>query len=683
MTVTNNNRNNRNILGFFRRGERWREIPPGYRTGDIHSDIPIAILPESSVMGNVFAPKILVEGMLYGSAVALEVTIEAGGQIWGDVHSGRLQVEPGGKLQGWVSNLDADAYESIQVAGLIPDEIDDHTIEFSQLPAEVEIGRLARNGEQVDVLRRLQMESAAALAARDELERAFDKRLSETAGEATARAASLHEELSKLRLELTALREERDESREELRERTAQVERQANEIIMARDLLTERTEEFESLQQQHTTTLEELADLLQAKNSLDHEMVAANKQVDVLTDRLRSIESALQNSLQHASEQEESLIRWQELAEVTEGKVETLQLEVANLKFQATENNRLNEMLRAQRKQAEDAWQTAQEELAQLRQKDTMRLVPPEVMVELETQISELKTTLAQAEESRQALSDQMAKMQTQHEAQLTQLRGQYEGAVVQAQQEAVTAKEELQRNKELMLWDKATLDTTQTALEQAQDELAETQAAVTQLNTQLKTQQAEVERLQAVESDLAAEVQVKTAELAEAQDLLAARGLELSVVQEKFGEQETAVTQLHQELAKFQEKMKQLTQEIEAGKKQYAQAQEEAMLEASELRERLRETKTQLEAQEAETEDYYQQMQDQGGRLAEIQATLIEREIALTALQQTVDKQKALIDRIKNVTTERMDKLNHELSKTREQLKQAIAMVHKLRGSN
>ncbi len=675
MNTTNNNRPNRSLLGFFRRGERWREIPPGYRAGDIRSDIPIAILPDASVLGNVFAPKILVEGVLYGSAVALEVIIEADGQVWGDVHSGRLQVEPGGKLQGWVSNLDEVDFESLLVKGLIPDESQEHTIELSQLPAEVvESGDLARNEDQVNVLRRLQMESAAALAARDELERAFEKRLSETAGEATARAASLHEELSGLRLELTTMREDRDELREELRERTAQVERQANEIITARDLLTDRDQELAGLQQTHETKLVELAELLQAKESVDHTLLETNREIDALTDRARSLEGALQNSLQHASEQEESLIRWQELAEVTDTKVQTLQAEIGNLKFEAEENGRLHEMLRAQRQHAEDAWQEVREELEQLRQRELHHFVPPEVMTELEEQVKELRAALTQAEIEaetyRQTLDTQATEWQNRHEAEVSG-----------AKQEAADVKQELERMQELMLWDKATLDTTQTALEQAQADVEEKQTAVTKLQAQLEAKQVALTEAQSylnerqmAESTLAETIQTKEKILAKAEDLLVARGLELTGLQEKLTERDTAVARLQATVAE-------LTAEVETNKRQLSDVQEQAVLEASELRERVRQAQTQLEAQEVETEDYFQQMQGQGQRLAEIQATLIEREIALNELTEMAEKQKVLISRMKDVTSERMNKLNGELNKTRQQLKQAIAMVNKMRG--
>ena len=684
MSTANNSRSNRSLLALFRRGEQWREIPAGSHYGDVRSDIPIAILPEARVMGNVFAPKILVEGMLYGSAVALEITIEAEGQIWGDAYSGRLQVEPGGRLQGWVSNLDKTVYEAIQVEGLIPDELQDHTIDLSELPGEaVESGLSVRGEHQLSVLRHLQMESAAALAARDELEREFEKRLNETAGEATARAASLHEDLSKLRLELTNLREDRDELREELRERTAQVERQANEIITARDLLTERNEQFASLQQQHTTKLEEFADLLQTKNGLENELLAANKQIDALSDRLRSIESALQNSLQHASEQEESLIRWQELAEVTEAKVQTLHSELNNLKFQAQENGRLTDMLRAQRKHAEDAWQEAVQELDHLRRQEAQWLVQPEVIAELKGQIVQLKEALAQAESQHKQQREQTDRLR----AKLSQIQESHEAELAQAQQEATQARREVQRAQELVLWDKAALDKTQSALEAAQADLEARQADFEHLQADLAARQAALTEMEsqraertATERKLAETIAARETALARAQNMLMAQESELRQLQSALAEREATVSQLQQEVAGLGTSALQVAEERDASKLQFTQSQEQMMLKNNELRNRLRETQLQLEAQEAEAENYFQQMEQQGKRLAEIQATLIERVLQVKQLQETADKQKAVISRMKEVTSEKMNKLNAELAQTRQQLKQALAIVNKLR---
>ena len=684
MSIANNNRSSRPLLALFRRGEQWREIPAGIHFGDVRSDIPIAILPDAKVMGNVFAPKILVEGMLYGSAVALEITIEAEGQVWGDAYSSRLQIEPGGRLQGWVSDLDKAVYEAIHMDGLIPDELQDHTIELSDLPGEaVESGLSVRGEQQLSILRRLQMESAAALAARDELEREFEKRLNETAGEATARAASLHEELSKLRLELTNLREDRDELREEMRERTAQVERQANEIITARDLLNERTQQFESLQQEHTKKLEEFADLLQTKTALENDLLAANNQIDALSDRMRSIESALQNSLQHASEQEESLIRWQELAEVTESKVQTLQSEIDNLNFQVKENGRVTDMLRAQRKNAEDAWQEAVKELEELRRKETRQLVPPEVMAELEEQIFQLKDALEQA----QAQNHQQKEQTDRLRSRLSQVQDSHKEELAQVQQEAKKVRQEIQRTQELGLWDKATLDRTQKALDVAQAELEAREADFRRLQAELSTKQTaltetdqQLAKWTAAEQKLTETIAAREASLTQAQNRMMSQDAELKRLQSVLAEREVAFAQLQQEVSQLNGLTAQATKEREASKLQLAQFQEQTMLKNSELRDRLRETRLQLEAQEAEAENYYQQMAQQGQRLAEMQAALVERMLEVKQLQETTEKQRSVINRMKDVTSEKIDKLNTELVQTRQQLKQAVAIVNKLR---
>jgi septation ring formation regulator EzrA len=154
----------------------------------------------------------------------------------------------------------------------------------------------------------------------------------------------------------------------------------------------------------------------------------------------------------------------------------------------------------------------------------------------------------------------------------------------------------------------------------------------------------------------------------------------ELKQLKSTLEEREAAVDQLQQEVANLNSSALEISEERDSSKKQLAQMQEQAVLKNSELRDRLRETRLQLEAQEAESENYLQQMEQQGQRLAEMQATLIERVIELKQVQATADKQKALINRIKDVTSEKMNKLNDELAQTREQLKQAVAMVRKLR---
>ena len=120
MAATQNQNNGRSLLSFLRPGPRWLEIE-GYQVGDIHTQRPVRIAPDTTMVGNIIAPTIEISGMLYGSTAALETTIKAGGQIWGDVYSGRLQIEPGGTIQGWIGSLDEAAYNTLYEAGTIPE----------------------------------------------------------------------------------------------------------------------------------------------------------------------------------------------------------------------------------------------------------------------------------------------------------------------------------------------------------------------------------------------------------------------------------------------------------------------------------------------------------------------------------------------------------------------------------
>jgi chromosome segregation ATPase len=678
MSATGNNQNGRSLFSLFRRGEKWKEVPPGYHVGDILSELPVAVLPQAEVVGNIFAPKITIAGFLYGSAAALETTIEAGGQIWGDVYTSRFQIDPGGKFEGWVNRLDEKVYQELAVDGLIPNQAKLPAKTSLELPPEAfDTEILARNENQIDLLRRLQVESAAALAARAELEREFEKRLNEVAGESAAKAISLHEELSQLRLELTNLREDRTQTREELRERNAQVERQANEIATTRELLTDQTERFNELQTLYEAKVNEHDQLTQAKTSLESDLRTANNQIDTLKDRIRSIESALQNSLQHSSEQEESLVRWQELAEVTEAKVQKLQAEVDNLTFQAQEHGRVTEMLRAQRKHAEEAWQEAMKELEDLRGKETKQFIPPEILGDLEAQIKQLQGKLALAEDKHREYKTRLAHMKSEQAAQTAIQQAAYEESLAKVQQDVQDARQEAQHSRELLLWDKANLESAQVRLEEARGQLETQSAQIAQLEVELQEKLATLAELEEgfteTETVLQAKIEAVEAELAQAQATADSQNAQYLQLQSNY-------ENLQNELERLQNQSHELAAEIAAKEQHLAQAQDQLTGEKQQLKDILRETRSQLEAQEAEAENYYQQMNAQGQRLAEMQANLIEREIELKKVKTTAEKQAAFIQQMKTLSQERVGSLKEELDRTKKQLKQAVSVIQKQR---
>ncbi|MCA9957313.1 MAG: hypothetical protein KC434_21440, partial [Anaerolineales bacterium] len=62
-------------LCFWRRGKTWLEIA-GYHVEDIHTDQPVAIQEGATLVGNVFAPRLVVAGLLTGSAVCRDLRVE-------------------------------------------------------------------------------------------------------------------------------------------------------------------------------------------------------------------------------------------------------------------------------------------------------------------------------------------------------------------------------------------------------------------------------------------------------------------------------------------------------------------------------------------------------------------------------------------------------------------------------
>ena len=62
-------------LRFWRQGQTWLEIV-GYHVEDIYADQPVAIQEGATLVGNVFAPRLVVAGLLSGSAVSGEIRVE-------------------------------------------------------------------------------------------------------------------------------------------------------------------------------------------------------------------------------------------------------------------------------------------------------------------------------------------------------------------------------------------------------------------------------------------------------------------------------------------------------------------------------------------------------------------------------------------------------------------------------
>lgn len=451
-------------LRFWRRGQTWLEIV-GYHVEDIQTDQPVAIQEGATLVGNVFAPRLVVAGLLSGSAVCRDIRVEKNGQVLGDVFTVALTISPGGNINGWISSVDEADYATLAEDGRLPEDTEFTRQENGSDAPEGQL--LNRNEAQVEALHHLQAKAAVALAARAELEQDFQRRLTELAGESTNTIANLKQELTDLRTELTTKQAQIDEAQEALRHRKSQVERQANELGIARDLMTEQNDELANLRQQHAQLQGSHTQLQTEKTAVADELETAVREINTLRDRIHSLEVAHKASLAHTAEQEESLIRWQELAEITEKKAKDLEAELQKVKLQIEENSNIIGMQREQRLAAELELEKTLDELSHLRELSEEPLAKAEQLAKAEARIGSLEAELADAEHA----------------------------------------------HFERVLWYKAELEASQAAAAAAQQQADEQAEAVAELEALLQPQQQAVAELQTAVAETEAALEAKQAE--------------------------------------------------------------------------------------------------------------------------------------------------------------------------
>lgn len=559
------------------RRQMWVEVN-GYRVGDLQLDEPIFVAAGASIVGNVIAPQLQIAGRIYGTAVAQETTILPTGQVWGDVYAGSLHIEPGGRIQGWICALDTASYRQMREAGVVA-QLDPGAY-TPELPADgrspAAVPLLSQS--QINLIRQLQTEAATALAARRELEETFEKRLAEVAGDTAAQVTQLTDQLQRTQQTIANLQRDLQNGRQELQTRDLQLERQGNELIIARQLLSERNQELDTTRQTATTQANTIKTLQTTKTKLDEDFRLARQQIDQQQSRLNSLEVTLQANLQHSAEQEDALIRWQELAEATEKRCHVLENELQQLKSQTTEQLRYTEILQAQRRQLEEDLEWAMTELDALRRKDTVPLSALSIadqdrLRELEKQtarLAELEQQAAWATELASQLNDLEEKAQDQTE-QLLWLNANLE-----------TSRRELEQMRQITAVQSNQLQAMQSYLEeqtaneqQWQQERAKAQATFQKMvaerrQLQEARRQAQIQ-IEGYEVELARhleETRQQGQHLAEARTLLAERDLMMRQAMTRINQQEQAMTELKQAAA---QRIQQLQTQLRQAQQQLA----------------------------------------------------------------------------------------------------------------
>jgi cytoskeletal protein CcmA (bactofilin family)/chromosome segregation ATPase len=580
MTESTNIPNRRRIFSLRRRETQTHEQQiRGQQTGDIRSDEPVLIEESAVVIGNVTAPQIRVAGLLHGTAVTYDLTITSSGQIWGDVMAAQFQIEPGGKIQGWVGTFPPDDplpnEENITKAtGLLP--------ELPEALTKKTPGSGAQS--QLNLMRYLQNVTGQAQADFAALKKEFDERLEARAGKAIEKADALSHKLNETKLELKRVQKDLDKTTTTLAARDATLKQQAEDLAEAEVNVIQQRQKLDDYKQSFENLMKEYETLQGAKNNVDMTMLETLREIDTLNDQIRTLEATLQTSIRRTTEQEDALLHWQELAEKNQGLITKLEKEAETLNRQLEENALVTGKLREKNSRLEFELQQTLDE------RDELRNRIPDVTLE------DMQFALADARQ------------------QIATLNGMLE----ETKQAAAEAEEQ-------NMWFKANLKTAQRALE-------ESRIIVTRQETLLEEVQAEK-----------------------------AGG------EQTTGRWKTAVEEM---ATRLQEKEK----EFQAAKSQYTEYTKQNESELAALKEEIHHKQLQIDTFEDEVENHLTQMDEQGQRLAEIQASLIERELEIKQInhelkqaQNKIAWQANFINKMKRISSETIADLEARLEQAKQ----------------
>jgi chromosome segregation ATPase len=586
----------------------------GYHLEDIRADEPVYIAPGAIVAGDVYAPQVVVGGLVYGFVVSLAVVLEAGAEVWGDVYAQALQLDTAVQLNGWVSTLNPEEYRALRQSetelSLWMSNRADATLHAvpDELQQSVQDTVTAMPPGRVNILRRLQRQIGAAILARGELEQAFENRVQEIAGEALAEAIRLREQIATLTAEQTTKTEQINQLQTRLQNRETELSGEKQKLLEAQaqiDQQMSRLEEYEAKTQMQEL---DMAHLRQEIAGLEQTLTQMRLQADEAQARMKNLEIALQSSLQRSADLDEALLRWQELAEANEERVRTLEGQVETATRQAQEQGNTVGLLKDQRDRFEREWEDAQIELEELQRKLAEQTTAVTERDALKPQVTRLQEEVARKE---QALLLAQQKLQEQD----TAVAGrQALAAQVQTLQEQLQRKEQ-----EFNLTKQAMLESTAVLAQNKRQEEALQQEKAT-LNKQLQTAQTQVVQL--------------TREL------------------ENLRRQAQQAQQPQADPAEMQKLQKERT-ELQTASKQ--------------LKDEMRMMRHQLDAHEADIEHYQQQLVSQGQQLAELRMELVDKQLYLDKVLEAARKQAGELNQIKKMAGQRIKQLEQQLAQAKQ----------------
>jgi chromosome segregation ATPase len=207
-------------------------------------------------------------------------------------------------------------------------------------------------------------------------------------------------------------------------------------------------------------------------------------------------------------------------------------------------------------------------------------------------------------------------------------------------------------------------------------DQMLEKLELVSANNDDLKTrlQQAERETQEYLEQWLWTKASLDTtcSELDVLRESVGQSDEKIRQMQEKIAEQEAKVENWKNSVGRMtnllyeaEEKAKTLEKAFEEVKEKAADSEEKNILQGQ-----VRMQQAQIEAYEAEVNHIQDEIERQSQNLAEMRATLIEREISLNQTKETADRQGAELEHIKRMASKRIRSLEAELAETKHKLK-------------
>lgn len=452
---------------------------------------------QAILIGDAIAPKIEVRGIIYGFVVAQELIIYSGGHVWGDIYAQTYQLMPGGQVHGWFSTLPKEQFWTLLEN---PQQVQNHLWQQGELPTNIadqltEEEKSAGNSpHRLQRLREWQQETATAFAQRAELEQTFTAQLESRAGDVMRQASTLRQELESSHRELNEARRQHQNLQLTLHARQAELTQLTHERQQTQSQLDQRVIQLSSAQQQLITLTTEINQLRTQKTALELRLQAALDENSRLSERVQNLESAMQASLQHTAEQEQALIRWQELAERNEVQAKSLQQELEAARFTEQKNSTLITQLREERAELRRQLTTFMAERDRLANELNAQQANLATLSSLQDRYAQTQTELAQLIQERDELLQQMLLHEEMYQTFLL-VQGQFKDAQQELNQLQATHQQvaEQHQQAQLLLEEMSQkLWVTQEQDKQSQEQLALLQ----EQHQQLETQYQETQRL-------------------------------------------------------------------------------------------------------------------------------------------------------------------------------------------